>query len=578
MIGMYGSDDIDDAEEYDEPDDQQQIVLPDEPPPARKPQPTELRMTISGKEEPPGAASQIVLPGEAAPTSADQYPGWAELAWNAIKGAASNAPVVPLVAGIAGETMSEAGKSAEAAGAGEYGKAALHGVAATPLVTVPKVIGTGIASIPLAMRDQLDKFGESMERVINDPKQRGMHLSEAIGHLIGGLIPVIGPMAANAGEEIKTGLETGDPNRIAYGAGAGAMALTTPYQPKIIAKTGEVLGSVAERVAERKAGAAVTPALGPERWKYVKMGQDPELRQTVMTSPELKGVYNLDTAIENTSARVKTSATTLQAAYDAIPGTRMFQPNVVVSQITKLIRDVVPKGIRGKGVESATMQPYIDTLRQAQAELRALGSNANIAALRRLRQNWDVGAELEFTPSIKEGSEAAHLQGKAWADARTALQDYLNQQEPSLKAPAADYSVWRSLQRVMKARQASEEGRAVFGRHAMTSGFGFALGEYLFSGHGGGVLGLTAGPLLYVLHESGLTTKIASARALNRLADAMQSGNRAVAMGALRSLAATTGTGKELNAALTQMREQDEEAEQKQRVKEHPEEWKRDQP
>jgi hypothetical protein len=170
-----------------------------------------------------------------------------------------------------------------------------------------------------------------------------------------------------------------------------------------------------------------------------------------------------------------------------------------------------------------------------------------------MRIAWDEGAKKEFAPSIQQDWLKTRAEGAGWADARTALADFLGEREPHLKPLNADYSFWRGVNDVMGAMEESERVRPNIGRQMVASAAGMATGGAI---HGltGMSIGMLLGPMVDVVLTSGATTKIASARAMARLADAMRSGNTAGQMSALRALAAATGQGKQLDEALRRAR------------------------
>lgn len=81
--------------------------------------------------------------------------------------------------------------------------------------------------------------------------------SEAIGHLGAGVLPLVGPPAANAGERIGSG-------DVAGGLGEAAGLIASVEAPRVISATGKAVGPVAARtaqIARPLAASAAKPAL-----------------------------------------------------------------------------------------------------------------------------------------------------------------------------------------------------------------------------------------------------------------------------------------------------------------------------
>jgi hypothetical protein len=84
----------------------------------------------------------------------------------------------------------------------------------------------------------------------------------------------------------------------------------------------------------------------------------------------------------------------------------------------------------------------------------------------------------------------------------------------------------------------------------------------MIGGGAAGLPGMAGGYLLGSILDgamaAGVTTKIATARGMNRLSKALRKGNDAEAMAAIRNLAALTKQIPKLNALLAQQRQEAE--------------------
>lgn len=545
MMGNYSTDDVmlDQPDDAGGADDEQQ-----QPPDAAagaKPQFT-YEPLQKGDWEP-------LHPEDFIPEKPKQ-PGWMSLAWDAVKGAGSQANPFPLLKQLYDESTGQfkdiASKSVDQLTSGSPVEM-VRGAAG--LVSAPgaAVIGTGekmLEGLTLAQWDQFKKAKEAF---------RKGDYTEAFGRTLAGAMPVVGPAAAATGEELQEGIATGDQAKMAHAAGAGLANVGTMLLPdaaaSLKAKAAESIAPAIETYAGKRITRAVSPQLGPGKLKYGEMAAKSDVQSTLLRDPEM-GAWTVDTLQEKVQGRRTAANTALQAEYDKIPNTRMYPTAPIIKRIDDAIRELSSVGISGKVVEPATRASQLEALQTAKSELKKLGSNANIDALRNLQTSWGEGARKVYTPSIQTGAAAEVSAGEGWASAREALQGFITEREPQLKAVNADYNLWRRINDVLNATVQTERVRPTIGRQML--GGGIAAGSGF--AHGGSIEALAAGTIvsgmIEVAHEMGLTSKITTARTLAKLADALKTGTPSQQMSALRTLAATTGQGKELDEALRRAR------------------------
>lgn len=100
---------------------------------------------------------------------------------------------------------------------------------------------------------QADQFHQAASVMRGEGEGAGMglpgRLSMAGGHALAGALPLVGPAAARAGEQIASG-------DVAGGLGAGAGLVTSMLAPSVIRGTGRSLSAAAEPIAENAAGIA----------------------------------------------------------------------------------------------------------------------------------------------------------------------------------------------------------------------------------------------------------------------------------------------------------------------------------
>jgi hypothetical protein len=568
--GVFHVDDIAATEDYDDDQDQSGgLAMPGQPagpvaPPSAPPQtPTSDQPNLPtqrGGAPPPDSGSGFVdLPpgvtpgGEAwadldAPAETSD-PTTLELAWSVMKGIGKNLPLVSILKQAYDISGRQTAAAHTALQKGQYGTAALHALGASMPGALPTAIGQSLAAMPGQSLDQLQKFRAMYEQ--------GRYV-EAAGHLFGA-IPLIGTAAAGAAEEGVAAYESGDPRRMAEAAGGAGTVLASSLLPRAAVKTAQKAAAAAGAIAKERIVRVVTPQVGPGKLRLSEMAAEPQNVKAMLTEPGLTA-GRVQTFAQKITAKRQAANAQLQAAYNRIPDTKTYATAPIIRLIEDKIRQLTPTGAKGQSSPSALMSERIGALKRARAELQALGKRANIDNLRLKREQWDTGAwEKETTPRAQQGADALRREGRGWRDARTALQDYMNQQEPQLRPLNADYSIWADLDRILQARTTTQRARgqklqrfAAFG-----AGASGAFEGWHYAGVPGALAGLLAGPLLDHILEQGYTTKIASARALSRFADALEMNNPTAQISALRALGATSGMSKELEAALRQSQTDD---------------------
>jgi hypothetical protein len=113
----------------------------------------------------------------------------------------------------------------------------------------------------------------------------------------------------------------------------------------------------------------------------------------------------------------------------------------------------------------------------------------------------------------------------------------------------ARYSLFKNAQDVLQATEEVERTKPKVGRQMIAKAAGTAVG-----GEMGGMPGMVAGyvlaPILDTAVSSGVTTKIATARLLAQMADAIRNGQPALANAKLMQLASVTGKTSQVRALL----------------------------
>lgn len=120
--------------------------------------------------------------------------------------------------------------------------------ASNPKIGLRRTLGTHLID------PQMDQFRKAKEAFTGTGEEGTGYslpsrLSLGLGHSLAGVLPLVGPAAANAGEQIGSG-------DVAGGLGSGAGLLTTAAAPDMIRGVGKGLMRTAEPIAENSSGIA----------------------------------------------------------------------------------------------------------------------------------------------------------------------------------------------------------------------------------------------------------------------------------------------------------------------------------
>ena len=416
-----------------------------------------------------------------------------------------------------------------------------------------------------ATADQWAKTKASAGRVMSEPSlsDKAMAASETLGHGLATVLPIVGPAAANTGETIASG-ET------ARGIGQG-MGLLAPNAVargvRVPAGVEAVRGAIGKAAARLDRGVTrrmvdvMAPKTGPN--KTVFGNQAAKVSARIAREPDMGAVSagGLQSKIE---ARLSDARAALDEVADARSSARTYGTKPVVDALKaerqKLVSERVeasrplpevtspgvsmPPGRMPRDIQSGRMtkpptreavpigddvvpaenRPAYARLTRAINEIEQLGPVARYEALRRIRAAWDEGAKAEYAPAIAPDYLKSRGQGRASATAAGTLREFLAKHEPATAAANADFHLYKTAADVMRAAEEAERVRPNMFRKTMGRVTGAATGGATGGGVGA-VAGVLAADVVDAIARSGVTTKIATARLMARLADALRAGN-----------------------------------------------------
>lgn len=396
----------------------------------------------------------------------------------------------------------------------------------------------------------LEQSGEQFDKATQAGREG--RYSEMVGHGLGS-IPVIGPIAAEAGEQIAAGDIAGGLGKAAgmvvpFGAAEGMARSGVKVIPKRAAAALE--RGAAERVADviaPKSSTAMGRRMGNRAQKIA-----PELLQRgdvggwtrAGLQNTVEGQLSNATSVldEVSDARLAARAHETQPVIDALKAKRgnlaaeasdATMAERVPSTRTSSILDETGQPIEvtdyrtepyGRDVIPGPNQPRAGVIDQAIGELEQLGPTARYDSLKSLRQAYDKAAEVKYNPSVT--ADYLKVMGKAEgaADVTGSLRSHLAKLDPETAAANLDYSLYKGASDVLKATEEIERARPKVGRQIMARLTGSVVGGQQ-AGVAGAAAGFALGPVVEQALSAGFTTKLQTAKWMNDMAKAIRKGD-----------------------------------------------------
>jgi len=328
-------------------------------------------------------------------------------------------------------------------------------------------IGLVLRALWDAHAGQAGKTGEAAKRVLSEPTLSGKlgATSETLGHGLATALPLIGPAAANAGEQIASG-------DIAGGLGAATGILA----PSAVAASGRLTAPLREMAANKlhtSALAGVEKAINPARdaAKVQTRRIAPEMLKRRVKAGDLQKLEDL-AADKSTAAGAKVDQALTPHKADTVDVMGL------VDELEKAKATYTGKTTTGGTVINDKQR--VGQIQKLQDTLMEYGNDISVESMVQLRRNWDeiVNAGKGFT-TPKAGVKA----GAARAG-RQVLRDELAKTVPDLDKVNKDYSFWQTLEDVTHAsnqRKTGQKGNLV---STVAGGAGAVAAELAMPGGG----------------------------------------------------------------------------------------------
>lgn len=399
---------------------------------------------------------------------------------------------------------------------------------------------------------------------------------EAAGHALGA-VPVIGPIAAEAGEQIAAGDVAGGLGKAAgmlvpFGAAEGLARVGVKGVPKRVA--GALEQGAAERVAD-----VMRPKAGSQAGRRLGNRAD-DIAPEIAADPSNMAWSRAGMA-ERVGSKLEDMTAALDAASDARLAARTFDTDEILSALRKRRQRWVSEAVEGsrtipaleeittgsaaapprarlgtpsldkpslgkpsftdpppppkpefrkvagplgKDVVPGPNQARVAAIDKAISEIEQLGPKARYESLRRIREAYDKPARAKYNPSLTDDFLKKTDEAAGAADVTGTLREHLAKFDPDTATANAGYSLYKTADDVLQAAIEIDKAKPKVGRQIITR-LTTTLGGGQAGGAAGALAGFTLAPVADAMLNAGFTTKLKTAQAMNDLAKAIRSGD-----------------------------------------------------
>jgi hypothetical protein len=407
-------------------------------------------------------------------------------------------------------------------------------------VTSPVQTGKAIIA---GQGNQLDKARQAF---------REGRYSEMVGHGAAAALPIVGPLAADAGEQIGAGDIAGGlgkaagilapvgmaealskfgvkaiPNRVADALDEGAAArVADVMSPKSSAQKGLRMTAKAEKIAPQIA--AGDNAAWSRAGLREHLGEKLNAAKAALDEADeaRNGAAPHETAPILSALKAKRAALVAEP-FDAVAPARKVstRESAIVDAGGNPIQIETSKAVPiGEAQIPAPNRARVAVLDKAIAEIEALGPIAPYESLRTIRKAYDGPAEVRYNPAVTPDFLANQSNAMASADVAGAIRETLAKGDPRTAAANADFSLYKSAHDIISAAEELDKARPKNGRRLMSQLTGSMIGTEA-GGVPGAVAGYALGPILDNALTAGFTTKLKTAQMMTDFAKAIRSGD-----------------------------------------------------
>lgn len=411
-----------------------------------------------------------------------------------------------------------------------------------------------------AVRHPIDTAGNIIQQQVGQGQQavemfKQGRYSEAAGHGGAALLPLIGPAAAQAGEQIGSGDIAGGLGRatgiLAPVAAAPAVRSAARALPNRAATALE--SGAADRVAD-----VMSPKVGANKTRFGNNAEKvaPEIAKDLAREGAPLTREGLHGRVQ---ASLMQAEQGLDAASDARLAARTFETQPLIDDLLRKRQELTAEAVDasqfppagrdtnisraqqtagfgpaerpfatpvGESVVPAHSMTRVAEIDRAIKELQQLGPVARYESIRRIRASYDQPAKVKYSPAVTTDYLAKQGGATGAADVTGVLREHLAKWDPETAAANANYHIYKTADDVLEATREVERVRPKMGRAIMARLTGTIFGGQA-AGTGGAVAGYALGPVADSLLAAGGTTKLKTAAMMQRLAQAIRGGDMA---------------------------------------------------
>jgi hypothetical protein len=289
--------------------------------------------------------------------------------------------------------------------------------------TVRHPIETGKAIIG----QQADQFGKAKQA-----ESEGRY-SEMVGHSLAAAIPILGPAAAAAGEQIGSG-------DVAGGLGKATGLVGTTVAGGAVARRGQKNPAILQKEAEQIVADRV---LAPANPKYKRAAQEvaPEVLKRGMTGDRNALVQQARSLIDDAAMRI-------DEVIDSYPPDQGLPTKPVIDRLDAVIKDNTFTGVGGAEINPLLMDTAVK-LREMRDFVHRRGPTMTFADMRRLRQQLDSVAKEAGVFAKTKGDPSISATGKAASETANSVRRQIASERPELSAPNADMHLGITLEEIL---------------------------------------------------------------------------------------------------------------------------------
>lgn len=463
---------------------------------------------------------------------------------------------------VVGPKLASAIGEAESLPAQPEGSAAGRFVSNAAAMLNPIAAAKGIYGAAMHPVQTLEDIGSASMDQLSQAKQAASdgRISETIGHTFGA-VPVVGPAAVRAGEQIASGDVAGG-----LGSAAGLVAPVVATSALRVAGKAKGLIPLTERemVAQRLEGYAaervanvMAPKVGANKVRFGNMAE--QVAPSLAKMPD-GAAWSREGLHAQVGARLEAAEAALDEAANARLGARTFPTQPIIEDLMAKRRRLTSEAVEGSRVSAgatvtgkttgtgfgpeppktvtaggrggpigsdvvpAPNRTRVAEIDRAIGEIKKLGPVARYEPLRRIREAYDGPAKAIYSPSMTADFLKAQGGKMGAADVTGSLRDALVKFDPETAKANAEYSLYRKADDVLTATAEVERTRPKVGRAIMARLTGSVVGQQA-AGLPGAAAGFVFGPALDAAVSSGMTTKLQTAKLMSQLASAIRKGD-----------------------------------------------------